>query len=56
MQRARHDGLVAEDREREGDREAGGLVAQPQRWHGQEFSVELTLPPLAALWLVAVDD
>jgi 1,4-alpha-glucan branching enzyme len=31
---------------------AGGLRAEAVPWHGQRFSVEVTLPPLAALWLV----
>jgi 1,4-alpha-glucan branching enzyme len=30
----------------------GGIEAEPIPWHGQPFSAELTLPPLAALWLV----
>jgi 1,4-alpha-glucan branching enzyme len=30
----------------------GGVVAEPVPWHGQPFSAEVTLPPLAALWLV----
>jgi 1,4-alpha-glucan branching enzyme len=30
----------------------GGLEAEPIPWHGQPFSVEMTLPPLAAVWLV----
>ncbi len=30
----------------------GPLVAQEQAWHGQPQSVELTLPPLAVVWLV----
>ncbi|MGF1610876.1 MAG: 1,4-alpha-glucan branching protein GlgB [Kiloniellales bacterium] len=29
----------------------GGVEADPEPWHGQESSVELTLPPLAALVL-----
>jgi len=29
----------------------GTLVAQPRAWHGQSQSAELTLPPLAVLWL-----
>ena len=33
----------------------GGVEAQPIPWHGQQFSAELTLPPLAALWLVPED-
>jgi 1,4-alpha-glucan branching enzyme len=30
----------------------GGVVAEPMGWHGQPYSAQLTLPPLAALWLV----
>jgi 1,4-alpha-glucan branching enzyme len=30
----------------------GGAEAEPVPWHGQPYSVELTLPPLAVLWLV----
>jgi 1,4-alpha-glucan branching enzyme len=30
----------------------GGVVAEPIPWHGQPYSAEITLPPLAALWLV----
>ena len=30
----------------------GGVEAEPIPWHGQPFSAELTLPPLAAIWLV----
>jgi 1,4-alpha-glucan branching enzyme len=30
----------------------GTLEAEPVPWHGQPFSAEVTLPPLAALWLV----
>jgi 1,4-alpha-glucan branching enzyme len=33
----------------------GGVEAEPIPWHGQPYSAELTLPPLAALWL-APDD
>ena len=29
----------------------GGVPAEPVPWHGQPYSVSLTLPPLAALWL-----
>jgi 1,4-alpha-glucan branching enzyme len=29
----------------------GGVEAEPQPWHGQPFSAEVTLPPLAVLWL-----
>ena len=31
---------------------AGGIDAQAVPWHGQPYSAEVTLPPLAALWLV----
>jgi 1,4-alpha-glucan branching enzyme len=30
----------------------GAIVAEPRPWHGQAHSAELTLPPLAVLWLV----
>jgi 1,4-alpha-glucan branching enzyme len=30
----------------------GGFDADAVGWHGQPFSAEVTLPPLAALWLV----
>jgi 1,4-alpha-glucan branching enzyme len=30
----------------------GGVVPEPIPWHDQPFSAELTLPPLAAVWLV----
>jgi 1,4-alpha-glucan branching enzyme len=30
----------------------GGIEAEPVPWHGQPYSAELTIPPLAALWLV----
>jgi 1,4-alpha-glucan branching enzyme len=30
----------------------GGVEAEAVGWHGQPFSAEVTLPPLAALWLV----
>jgi 1,4-alpha-glucan branching enzyme len=30
----------------------GSVEAEPIPWHGQPFSAEITLPPLAALWLV----
>jgi 1,4-alpha-glucan branching enzyme len=29
----------------------GGVMSEATPWHGQPHSVELTLPPLAALWL-----
>ena len=28
-----------------------GLDAQPVSWHGHPWSLELTLPPLAVVWL-----
>jgi 1,4-alpha-glucan branching enzyme len=34
----------------------GGVVAETVPWHEQPFSAELTLPPLAALWLVPGED
>jgi 1,4-alpha-glucan branching enzyme len=30
----------------------GGVEPEPVPWHGQPVSAEMTLPPLAALWLV----
>jgi 1,4-alpha-glucan branching enzyme len=30
----------------------GGIQPEPVPWHDQPFSAELTLPPLAAIWLV----
>jgi 1,4-alpha-glucan branching enzyme len=30
----------------------GGVRAQPAPWHGQPYSAEVSLPPLAAVWLV----
>jgi 1,4-alpha-glucan branching enzyme len=30
----------------------GGVQPEPIPWHGQQFSAEITLPPLAAVWLV----
>jgi 1,4-alpha-glucan branching enzyme len=30
----------------------GGILAEAVPWHGQPYSAELTIPPLAALWLV----
>jgi 1,4-alpha-glucan branching enzyme len=30
---------------------AGGVMSEPRRWHGQSHSVMLTLPPLGAIWL-----
>jgi 1,4-alpha-glucan branching enzyme len=33
-------------------RNPGAIDAEPIGWHGQEQSVALTLPPLAAVWLV----
>jgi 1,4-alpha-glucan branching enzyme len=29
----------------------GGVASEPVPWHGQPHSIELTVPPLAALWL-----
>ncbi len=29
----------------------GGVLAEPIPWHGQPYSLQLTLPPLGALWL-----
>jgi 1,4-alpha-glucan branching enzyme len=33
----------------------GGVQPEPIPWHGQPFSAEVTLPPLAAVWLVPED-
>jgi 1,4-alpha-glucan branching enzyme len=33
----------------------GGVVAEPETWHGQPFSAQLTLPPLGVLWLAPED-
>ncbi len=33
----------------------GGVQPEPIPWHDQPFSAELTLPPLAAVWLVPDD-
>jgi 1,4-alpha-glucan branching enzyme len=33
----------------------GVIEAMPTPWHGQQFSAELTLPPLATVWLVPAD-
>ncbi len=30
----------------------GGIEAEHVPWHGQPYSAEITVPPLAALWLV----
>jgi 1,4-alpha-glucan branching enzyme len=30
----------------------GGVEPEPIPWHGQPFSAEVTVPPLAAIWLV----
>lgn len=30
----------------------GGVDAEPAPWHSQPFSAEMTLPPLATIWLV----
>jgi 1,4-alpha-glucan branching enzyme len=29
----------------------GGILSEPSPWHGQPYSVVITLPPLAAVWL-----
>ena len=29
-----------------------GIEAEPISWHGQDTSAEVTLPPLAVIWLV----
>jgi 1,4-alpha-glucan branching enzyme len=34
----------------------GAVEAEPIPWHDQPYSVEITLPPLAALWLVPDGD
>jgi 1,4-alpha-glucan branching enzyme len=33
----------------------GSLEPEPVPWHNQPFSAEVTLPPLAAIWLVPDD-
>jgi len=33
----------------------GGVQPEPIPWHGEPFSAEITLPPLAAIWLVPDD-
>jgi 1,4-alpha-glucan branching enzyme len=33
----------------------GGVEAEGVGWHGQPFSASVSLPPLAALWLVPED-
>ena len=33
----------------------GEVAAEPRPWHGQRHSAELTLPPLAVLWLVPLE-
>jgi 1,4-alpha-glucan branching enzyme len=30
----------------------GAVEAEPIPWHGQPVSAEITLPPLASVWLV----
>jgi 1,4-alpha-glucan branching enzyme len=35
-----------------GEGNLGVVEAEPLPWHGQEFSAELTLPPLGVVWLV----
>ncbi len=30
----------------------GAIAPEPVPWHGQSYSAEITLPPLAAIWLV----
>src|SRR4051794_3514726 len=47
--------LINTDAEQYGGTNAGNygsVEAEPIPWHGQPFSAEVTLPPLAALWLV----
>jgi len=34
----------------------GGVEPEPIPWNGQPFSAEVTLPPLAAIWLVPAGD
>jgi 1,4-alpha-glucan branching enzyme len=34
----------------------GTVVAEGVAWHDQPFSAELTLPPLATVWLVPEDE
>jgi 1,4-alpha-glucan branching enzyme len=33
----------------------GSVMAEPVPWHGEPYSAELTLPPLAVVWLVPGD-
>jgi 1,4-alpha-glucan branching enzyme len=33
----------------------GGVTPEPIPWHNQQFSAEITLPPLGAVWLVPDD-
>jgi 1,4-alpha-glucan branching enzyme len=33
----------------------GAIEAEPIPWHNQPFSAELTIPPLATVWLVPAD-
>ncbi|MBK8252300.1 MAG: 1,4-alpha-glucan branching protein GlgB [Polyangiaceae bacterium] len=35
-----------------GVRACGALVAEPLPWHGQPFSIEVTLPPLSSVYLI----
>ena len=35
-----------------GQLNGGQLVADEREWHGQPWSIEVTLPPLAVIWLV----
>ena len=30
----------------------GGVTAEPIPWHGQPFSAQVLLPPLAVVWFV----
>ena len=34
---------------------AGGVPSEPVPWHGQAQSINLTLPPLASLWLRPIE-
>ena len=50
--------LLNTDSERYGGSNIGNLgsvMAEPVPWHGESYSAELTLPPLAVVWLVPWD-
>jgi len=50
--------ILNSDSERYGGSNVGNLgsvMAEPVPWHGEPYSAELTLPPLAVVWLVPGD-